>query len=118
MTAPVWNWGPYYVKQVIAIINGNWKSSSYHGGIKDEEQICSLAPVTDIATLYAQTVIEQTQNKFYDDSNPFEVFKGPIMDQTGAIKVPEGKFLSYDEIMGTGMNWFVKGVEGKIEVQK
>jgi len=114
MTAPVWDWGPYYVAQVKAIIDGNWKTSAYHGGIK--EGICLLAPLTDIAPADAKAKVEAAQKKIVDGS--LEVFKGPIMDQTGAVKVPEGKFLSYDEIMGTGMNWFVKGVEGKIEVQK
>ena len=114
LTAPVWYWGPYYVDQVKAIMDGNWKSSSYHGGIK--EFICYLAPLTQITPSYSDLFIAAVQKKIVDGS--LEVFKGPIMDQTGAIKVPEGKFLSYDEIMGTDMNWFVKGVEGKVEVQK
>ncbi len=115
MTAPIWNWGPYYVDQINAIKAGTWKSSAYHGGIK--EGILDLAPLTDVAPVESKAKVGEMRSKIVDGS--FEVFKGPIMDQTGAVKVPEGKALSYDEIMSVEfMNWFVKGVEGKIEVQE
>ncbi len=47
MTAPIWNWGPYYVAQVQAVIDGNWKAESYWGGMADE--IVALAPLTELA---------------------------------------------------------------------
>ena len=40
------------------------------------------------------------------------VFTGPIMDQSGAEKVPAGTTLTDEEILT--MNWFVAGVEGEI----
>ena len=43
----------------------------------------------------------------------FYVFQGPIKDQTGAVRVPEGKSMTFDEIMS--VDWFVQGVEGKIK---
>jgi len=113
MTAPIWNWGPYYVDQIKAIKDGTWKSDAYHGGIK--EGICDLAPLTDVAPAESKAKVEEVKAKIVDGS--FQVFTGPIYDQTGAVKVAEGKSLTYDEIMSTDMNWFVKGVEGKIEVQ-
>lgn len=114
MTAPIWNWGPYYVEQVKAIMEGNYKASAYNGGIK--EGMCDLAPLTDVAPAEAKAKVEEAKKKILDGS--LEVFKGPIMDQAGNVKVPEGKSLNYDDTMSTDMNWFVKGVEGKIEAQQ
>lgn len=114
MTAPVWNWGPYYVDQVKAIMEGKFKASAYQGGIK--EGILDLAPLTDVAPAESKAKVEEVRKKMADGG--FEVFQGPIKDQTDNLKVAEGKFLTYEEIFGTDMNWFVKGVEGKIEVQK
>ncbi|MCX7709347.1 MAG: BMP family ABC transporter substrate-binding protein [Clostridia bacterium] len=114
MTAPIWNWGPYYVNEVKSIMEGKFKASAYHGGIK--EGILDLAPLTDVAPAEAKAKVEEVRKKMVEGS--FEVFKGPLQDQTGTVKVPEGKFLTYEEIFGTDMNWFVKGVEGKIEAQK
>jgi basic membrane protein A and related proteins len=43
----------------------------------------------------------------------FYEFEGPIYDQAGKLRVPKGKKLSLPEILS--MQWFVKGVEGKIK---
>ena len=40
------------------------------------------------------------------------IFKGPIKDQDGALKVKDGEALTDGEI--AGMNWLAEGVEGKL----
>ena len=45
LTSPVWNWGPYYVKTVKAVMDGTWKSEAYWGGLEDG--IVDLAPISD-----------------------------------------------------------------------
>jgi basic membrane protein A and related proteins len=42
----------------------------------------------------------------------FTIFTGPLLDQTGATKVEEGKAMTADELLG--MQWFVQGVQGEI----
>ena len=42
LTAPVWNWGPYYVKVIKSVISGSWKSDQFFGGIADEPLILGL----------------------------------------------------------------------------
>ena len=42
----------------------------------------------------------------------YNVYAGPIKDQTGAIKVAAGSTLSNNDILG--LNWLVDGVEGKM----
>jgi basic membrane protein A len=38
------------------------------------------------------------------------VFKGPLRDQTGAVKVAEGEVLTDDKM--SAVDWFVEGVVG------
>ena len=42
-----------------------------------------------------------------------KVFTGPLHDQSGAEKVPAGTTLTDKELLS--MDWFVKGVDGKIQ---
>ena len=110
MTAPVWNWGPYYVKQVKAIINGTWKAESYWGGM--DEDIVRLAPLTENAPEGSKAKVEEIKKKILDGSFA-NVFQGPVKDQEGNIRIPEGKAMSDEEQLSC--NWFVEGVVGKIE---
>ena len=109
MTAPIWNWGPYYVKVIQEIQAGTWKAESYYGGMKDG--VVELAPLTANAPAGAQAKVDEYTAKIKDGS--LNVFQGPIKDQAGNIKVEAGKTLTDAEILS--MNWFVDGVEGKIE---
>jgi basic membrane protein A len=109
MTAPIFNWGPYYVDQVQQIMNGTWKSSDSWGGMKDG--IVALAPLTKNAPEGAQAKIDEVKKKIDDGS--FKIFEGPLKDQTGAVKVEEGKAMTDEEVWN--MDWFIQGVEGKIE---
>lgn len=109
MTAPVWNWGPYYVEQVKAVMDGTWKSEAYWGGMKDG--IVELAPLTANAPEGAQAAVDGAKAKIL--SGELHVFAGPIKDQSGEIKVPEGSVVSDQEQLE--MKWFVEGVIGKID---
>ncbi|MCR4435955.1 MAG: BMP family ABC transporter substrate-binding protein [Clostridiales bacterium] len=109
MTAPVFRWGPYYVEQVKAIMDGTWKASSYLGTMKDG--VVDLGPLTSVAPEGAKEKVEAVKSKMLDGS--FNVFSGPIKDQSGAVKVEAGKALTDQDVLS--MMWFVQGVEGKIE---
>ena len=112
MTSAVWNWGPYYVNQIKAIKDGTWKSEKYWGGYADG--IVSLAPLTSLAPEGAKDAVEKAEAKIKEGNNV--IFQGPIKDQTGAVKVPEGKTLTDDEVWN--IDWFVQGVDGTIPSSK
>lgn len=105
MTAPIWNWGTYYVSQVKAIQAGTWKATNYWGGMEDG--VVKLADLTENAPAGAKEAVEKAKA---DISK--KIFVGPLKDQTGAVKVAEGKAMTDEEWLN--MNWFVEGVEGKI----
>ena len=107
MTAPVWNWGPYYAQQVQNAMDGTWKSEAYAGGLIDG--LVNLAPLTANIPEGSKEKVEEAQKKILDGS--LKVFAGPIYGQDGSLKVKEGEVVSETDI-AVSMNWFVKGVEG------
>ncbi len=109
LTSPIWNWGPYYVKTVQAVIDGTWASESYWGGI--DEEIVDLAPISDKVPA---AIVEQVEAKKEALKNKeWDVFTGPITAQDGTEKAAEGQVLTDAEMLS--MDWFVAGVEGTIE---
>ena len=109
MTAPIWNWGPYYIKQVKAVMEGTWKAENYWGGM--DEDIVQLSPLTENAPAEAKAIVEKIEKEIKEGT--FKIFVGPIKDQTGAVKVPEGKEMTDQEIWN--MDWFIEGVKGTIK---
>jgi basic membrane protein A len=108
MTAPVWNWGPYYIEQVQNVIDGSFESHAYWGGLEDE--IVALDELTDLAPEGAEAAVEEAKESIINEE--FHVFEGPIKDQSGAVKVEAGETLTDEEMLN--MMWFVDGVIGNI----
>lgn len=108
VTNPTLNWGPYYVKVVQSVIDGTWKSGAYHGGLK--EGLVDLAPFGKNVPQDVKDLVEEKKQELIDGK--FEVFQGPIQNQSGKVMVKEGEKLSEDKILS--MDWFVKGVNGTI----
>jgi len=106
LTGAVYNWGPYYTKQIQAALDGTWKSASYYGSIKDG--FTDIAPFGSSVSQATQSKIEAKKKAIMDGS--FYEFQGPLYDQSGALKVKKGDKLSLGDILG--MTWFVKGVIG------
>jgi basic membrane protein A and related proteins len=107
LTAPVNNWGPYYVKRVQDLIDGTWKSDNVWGGLASDMLV--MAPYRnmpdDVASLAKATEEGLKSGKIVP-------FKGPLKDQTGATKAGLGSDL--DDAAISSMNWLVEGVEGKL----
>jgi basic membrane protein A len=108
ITAPIWNWGPYYVEQVQAVMDGSFESHAYWGEIEDG--IVELAPLTKNAAEGTADAIADAEAKIIDNS--LHVFAGPIFNQAGEVAVEDGKIMTDDEMLN--MKWFVQGVKGEI----
>ncbi|HVJ40646.1 MAG TPA: BMP family ABC transporter substrate-binding protein [Dongiaceae bacterium] len=107
LTASVDNWEPYYVQRAKAVLDGSWKSIDTWGGLNTG--MLKMAPYTnmpdDVAALAKQTEADIGSGKIV-------IFKGPIKDQTGAVKVADGSALDDGAI--AGMDWLADGVEGSL----
>ena len=105
LTAPIFNFYPYYKKQLNDMIKGTWKSSSYWGGIEDE--IISLDSLSPNCAEGTQEIVKREEQRIIDGEN--HIFDGPIFDNNGILKVNEGKHLSDDELKS--ISWYVEGIE-------
>lgn len=107
LSANVNVWGPYYIKRVQAVIDGTWKSEDVWGGFN--AGLLKMSPFAnmpdDVKTLAQQTVDDISSGKQ-------KIFVGPLIDQSGATKVPAGQVM--DEGTLAGLQWLVQGIEGKL----
>ncbi|MGE5575798.1 MAG: BMP family ABC transporter substrate-binding protein [Syntrophothermus sp.] len=111
LTAPVWDWGPFYVDVVKRVKEGTWKSSQFWGSMA--EKTVGLAPMGSMVPEDVKALVKKKQDQIMAGKfTIFDIFQGPLKDQKGEIRVPAGKKMTGEEILG--MSWFVQGVEGTI----
>ncbi len=109
LTSAIWNWAPLYVQTVKQVEEGTWHTESLWEGMA--ENVVGIAPLSDMVP--AKVKDEVAAAKADIVSGKLHVFAGPINDQSGAVKVPEGQALSDQDMLG--MTWFVQGVVGSTE---
>jgi basic membrane protein A len=101
------HWNDYYVQRVTAAMDGSWKSGDVWGGFASG--MLQMAPFRnmpdDVATA-GQAALDGIKD------GKIAIFKGPIKDQNGALKVKDGEVLPDKDVLG--MNWLAEGVEGKL----
>ena len=103
------NWGPYYVKAVREALEGKWAGNqAAWWGVK-EGAIDFVSVAADVPA-DVKTKLDQVKAGLKDGS--FEIWKGPIVGQDGK-EVLAKDAVADDKFLG-GINFYVKGVEGKI----
>ncbi len=105
--AVVHNWGKFYIAKIEQVLNGTWKSQSLWQGIP--EGLVDFKVTSELDKNTAE-LIEQHRKGIANRS--FHPFTGPITDQAGNVRLAKN-FVANDQML-TQMNYFVKGVEGKL----
>ncbi len=105
LTAIVDNWGPYYIQRVQAVLDGTWKSHTVWWGLK--EKMVEIAPYGPMVPEKVRAAADAVKQGIIDGT--IHPFAGPIRDQSGTLRVPEGKHLSDEELLK--MDWYVEGVQ-------
>ncbi|GAB6180469.1 BMP family ABC transporter substrate-binding protein [Desulfotomaculum defluvii] len=108
LTSAVWNWGPYYVNTIKAIQAGTWKSEQYWGPMSDN--VVGLAPYGPMVSEDIKKAVEAKKQELLEGK--FDVFDGPVKDQTGKERIATGQKMSDADMLS--MDWFVQGVDGTI----
>lgn len=108
LASAVINWGPYYKKAVKDALDGTWSTGGVWWGVK--EGAIDLVSISDKVPAEVKDKVAKVKAGLTDGS--FAIWKGPIVGQDGKDvlakdAVADDKFLS-------GINFYVKGVEGKI----
>jgi basic membrane protein A and related proteins len=112
LASAIIDWAPYYKKAVKEALDGSWKTEQTWWGVK--EGAIDLVSLSDKIPAATKAKVEQVKQGLKDGS--FSIWKGSIVDQAGkelikAGEVAEPKFL-------LGINFYVKGVEGKVPAGK
>ena len=109
LTAPVWNWIPYYTKVVKQVQDGTWKSSADWPGMA--ENVVGLAPFGPMVPQAVRDRVMTAKADIINGTN--KIFVGPIKDQQGQLRYAESMVVPDQDLLG--MNWFVQGVVGTTE---
>ncbi|SDP22402.1 BMP family ABC transporter substrate-binding protein [Desulforhopalus singaporensis] len=109
LTAPVWNWAPYYAKVVDSVRKDNFKAESVWPGLADG--IVDLAPFGPMVPEELQAKVNGVKADIAEGKK--KVFAGPIKDQKGTLKLADNTAATDNELLG--MTWFVEGVVGTTE---
>jgi len=104
LTANIYNWGPYYIRQIQSVLDGTWKKEDYYGNMKDN--FCTLAPYGKRVDQATQDLIKAKQEQITAGS--LQIFKGPLKDNKGAEKVPAGTTMTPDQLQA--VDWLIAGV--------
>ena len=106
LTAPTWNWGPYYTKTTKAVADGACPADEYYGTMADG--MVTLASFGDSVDADTQASITAKGEEII--AGTFAPFTGPISDQDGKEVIASGVKAELGELLS--MSYFVKGVIG------
>lgn len=113
-TATVYNWAPYYISTVKAVMNGTWKSSFYYGSIANG--MIHIAPFGKTVSARAKAAITTRMAEI--KAGTFNPFTGPLTKQNGTVGLAAGQTLPVWNAQNPSvlskytLNWFVTGVIG------
>jgi basic membrane protein A len=134
---PYWNWGPVYLNIAQQIQAGAWKPGNdyldadtgivgFYGFM--EGQTPQPGVPADVVPLVQAKLADMRAGKF----TRFDIFKGPLKDNTGKEIVPAGQSLTQEDLEGIDagtisafdltdrtactvcMNWLAEGIQGTI----
>jgi len=108
LASAVINWTPYYIKATQDALDNKWTTGQAWWGVK--EGAIDIVSIAEDVPAEIKTKVEEVKKGLKDGS--FQIWKGPITGNDGkelvaAGAVADDKFLS-------GVNFYVKGVDGKV----
>ena len=106
------NWTPYYTKAVTEAIEGKWATGASWWGVK--EGAIDIVSIADDVPADIKTKVADVKKGLADGS--FSIWKGPLLDNTGK-EVLAKDVVADDKFLG-GVNFYVKGVDGKVPGSK
>jgi basic membrane protein A and related proteins len=103
------NWAPYYIQATRDALEGKWQGNQQTWWGVKEGAIDMVSVAADVPE-DTQKRVEEIKAGLKDGS--FVIWKGPIADNSG--KEILAKDAVADDKFLTGINFYVKGVEGKV----
>ena len=108
LASAVINWGPYYIKATKDALEGKWTTGGVWWGVK--EGAIDIVSIAEDVPAETKAKVEEIKKGLADGT--FAIWKGPMVDNTGKEQIAKD-VVADDKFLG-GLNFYVKGVEGKI----
>jgi basic membrane protein A len=108
LASAIINWGPYYIKATKDALEGKWATEQNWWGVK--EGAIDIVSIAEDVPAETKAKVEEVKKGLADGT--FAIWKGPIKDNTGKEQIAKD-VVADDKFLG-GLNFYVKGVEGKI----
>ncbi len=107
------NWAPYYIKTTKEALDGSWKGG---GGVwwGHKEGAIDMVSIAEDIPAETKARIDEIKKGLKDGT--YAIWKGPIMGQDGK-EILAKDAVADDKFLG-GVNFYVKGVEGKVPGSK
>ena len=112
LASAIINWAPYYIKATRDALEGKWASGSVWWGVK--EGAIDIVGINAAVPAEVQDKVAKVKAGLKDGS--FAIWKGPIVGQDGK-EVLAKDVVADDKFLG-GVNFYVKGVDGKVPAGK
>jgi basic membrane lipoprotein Med (substrate-binding protein (PBP1-ABC) superfamily) len=109
VTGALFLFGPYYVSQIKAALNGTWHSSNTYGLLKDGDTgLAPFGPAYKSLPASSRNEIQKREQELA--SGTFNDLTGPIYSQKGTLEIPAGQQATITQ--RETMSYLVKGVLG------
>ncbi len=108
LASAIVDWAPYYIKAIEDVKNNTWQVERTVWGVK--EGLNDLIKINDKVPAEAKAKVDEIKAGL--KAGTFEVFTGPIVDNTGKEVLAAGQV--GDQAWRDKVNFFVKGVEGRV----
>ena len=113
LASAIINWAPYYIQATRDALDGKWTGGSgTWWGVK--EGAIDIVSVSDKVPAETKAMVDKIKAGLKDGS--FVIWKGPIVGADG--KEVLAKDATADDKFLGGLNFYVKGVEGKVPAGK
>ena len=106
LASVVVNWKQIYEKLISSAMTGNWSNAETYWATAGLGEI-GLAEISPAVPDDVKALLDETTEKL--KSGELVLWSGPIKDQTGAVKVPEGTTLDTEDLVR--IDWFVDGIQ-------
>ncbi len=103
------DWGPYYKKSVKELLEGSWAGNQRTIWGKPEGAN-DVVKISDAVPAELRSKVDAAADGIKNGT--LEVFTGPIVDNTGKERL--AKDTKADQAWKDGVNFYVKGVEGRV----
>lgn len=109
LTSAVWHWTDFYLDFIDQVHKGTWQNGNFWYGL--DSGLVGIAPYGAMVPQDVRDRVDAAQEDI--KSGKLMVFAGPVKDQAGTVRVPEGQVAPDQDLLS--MDWFVEGVVGTTE---